>query len=77
MCFSGKFATVKRCVHRDTGRQLAAKFIRKRKSTGRMGQSIEDINREIDILKRVDHKHIVKIYEHYDDFNQAIIVLEL
>ncbi|XP_054159543.1 death-associated protein kinase 2-like [Oppia nitens] len=74
---SGKFATVRRCVERETNNEFAAKFIRKRSSTGRMGQTVDDINREIDLLRQINHKNIIKLYDVFDCGNEVIIVLEL
>jgi len=56
---------------------VAAKFIRKRRSTGRMGQKIEDINREIEILREIEHENIIKLLEVFDNGNEVILVLEL
>ncbi|CAG2103053.1 unnamed protein product, partial [Medioppia subpectinata] len=73
----GKFATVRRCVERNTGNEFAAKFIRKRSSTGRIGQTLDDIYREVDLLREIDNKYIVKLYDVFDCGNEMIIILEL
>jgi death-associated protein kinase len=74
---SGKFATVKRCVEKISGNEFAAKFIRKRRSNGRMGQKLEDINREIQILKEIKHENIIILLDVFDNGNEVILVLEL
>lgn len=75
---SGQFARVHRCRHRPTGIEYAAKFIRKRRAkASRRGASMEDIEREVAILKAVDHKNIVKLYEVYEDKQDVVLILEL
>ena len=37
---------------------------------------IDDLKREIDILKTLDHPNIVKYYEVYDDYKQIHFVME-
>lgn len=38
---------------------------------------MEDIEREVAILKEVDHKNIVKLHEVYEDKQDVVLVLEL
>jgi len=38
---------------------------------------MEDIEREVTILKEVDHKNIVKLHEVYEDKQDVVLVLEL
>uniref|UniRef100_A0A674NFT6 Death-associated protein kinase 1 n=1 Tax=Takifugu rubripes TaxID=31033 RepID=A0A674NFT6_TAKRU len=48
---SGQFAVVRRCRHRSTGVEYAAKFIKKRRSkSSRRGVSREDIEREAEVI---------------------------
>ena len=73
----GQFATVKRCRHRDTGEEYAAKFIRKRRGGGRRGAKMEDILKEIQILGEISHANIIKLYEVFETNREVILVLEL
>lgn len=77
--FSGQFATVRRCVHRVTGVQYAAKFIKKRRFIGsRRGAKRSDIEREVAILKEIGgHANIISLYETYENGTDVILVLEL
>ena len=76
--FSGQFATVRRCIEKSTAKEYAAKFIRKKRVTGsRRGVIIEDIQREVNILQKLNHENIVKLYNVYDNGHEVILILEL
>ncbi len=75
---SGQFAVVRRCRHRGSGREYAAKFIRKRRGAGsRRGVPRGDIQREVAVLMEVDHGNIVKLCDVYENKTDVIVVLEL
>ena len=42
-----------------------------------MGQTLEDINREIELLNEIKHKNIVKLYEVFECGNEIVLILEL
>ncbi|CAG08187.1 unnamed protein product, partial [Tetraodon nigroviridis] len=65
---SGQFAVVRRCRHRSTGVEYAAKFIKKRRSkSSRRGVSREDIEREVNILKEIQHANIITLHEVFEN----------
>ena len=69
---------VKRCRHKVTGVEYAAKFIRKKRSrASRRGVLREDIEREVAILREIDHDNIVKLFEVYESKTEVILVMEL
>uniref|UniRef100_A0A0L8H5Y4 Protein kinase domain-containing protein n=1 Tax=Octopus bimaculoides TaxID=37653 RepID=A0A0L8H5Y4_OCTBM len=74
---SGQFAVVKKCKQRETGKEYAAKYIRKRRAGGRRGASIEDIRKEVEILCELDHPNIVQLYECFETKTEVILILEL
>lgn len=75
---SGKFATVRKCKHRTSGVEYAAKFIRKRRmKTSRRGAPLQDIKREVAILRQAQHENIAKLYEVYEGCLDIILILEL
>ncbi|XP_072289487.1 death-associated protein kinase 1 [Eucyclogobius newberryi] len=75
---SGQFAVVRRCRHRDTGQEYAAKFIKKRRSkSSRRGVSREDIEREVNILKQIQHPNIITLQEVFENKAEVILILEL
>ncbi|XP_013785970.2 death-associated protein kinase 2-like [Limulus polyphemus] len=75
---SGQFAVVKRCVKKATGREFAAKFIRKRRTaSSRRGVALEDIHREVYILRSAHHDNIVQLHDVFDIGSEIVLVLEL
>ncbi|KAF7205370.1 death associated protein kinase 1 [Nothobranchius furzeri] len=75
---SGQFAVVRRCRHRSTGAEFAAKFIKKRRSkTSRRGVTRDDIEREVNILKEIQHPNIIALHEVFENKAEVILILEL
>ncbi|MEQ2285635.1 Death-associated protein kinase 1, partial [Ameca splendens] len=75
---SGQFAVVRRCRHRRTGVEYAAKFIKKRRNkSSRRGVSREDIEREVNILKEIQHPNIITLHEVFESKPEVILILEL
>ncbi|KAK7602219.1 hypothetical protein V9T40_009660 [Parthenolecanium corni] len=71
----GKFAAVRKCTHKITGIEYAAKFIRKRRRS--MDQR-NDILHEIAVLRLAQNcSHIVNIHEVYETPTEMALVLEL
>lgn len=70
----GKFAVVKKCMENATGKEYAAKFLRKR----RKGQDCRmDIINEIAILEIAkSNSHVVDLHEVYETTSEIILVLE-
>ncbi|GAA6107099.1 serine/threonine-protein kinase 17A [Tachysurus ichikawai] len=71
----GKFAVVKKCVERNTGREYAAKFMRKR----RKGQDCRaEIIHEIAVLEQASSCHrVINLHEVYEMPSEMVLVLEL
>ncbi|XP_050967210.1 death-associated protein kinase 1 [Labeo rohita] len=75
---SGQFAVVKKCRHKNTGVEYAAKFIKKRRSkSSRRGVSKEDIEREVSILKEIQHPNVITLHDVFENKNEVILILEL
>jgi len=70
---SGAFATVKLAVHKATGKKYAVKMINK----ADVGNDMESIDREITILKNLNHPNIVLLKETFDSPQYLYIVMEL
>ncbi|KAG7268590.1 hypothetical protein CRUP_011737, partial [Coryphaenoides rupestris] len=74
----GQFAVVRRCRNRSTGVDYAAKFIKKRRSrSSRRGVTREDIEREVNILKELQHPNIITLHDVYENKAEVILILEL
>ncbi|XP_048358888.1 death-associated protein kinase 1 [Sphaerodactylus townsendi] len=75
---SGQFAVVRKCREKSTGTQYAAKFIKKRRTkSSRRGVSREDIEREVNILKQIQHPNVITLYDVYESKVDVILILEL
>lgn len=71
---------MRRCIDKNSGREFAAKFIKKRRTTGRtsrLGVPLDDVIREINILRELNHENIIKLYDAFQNNQEAILVLEL
>ena len=68
---------VRKCTHRQTSEAFAAKFIRKRRGGGRKGAKMEDIVKEINVLRSIKHPNVISLHEVYDTKPEVILVLEL
>ncbi|XP_077590306.1 serine/threonine kinase 17a like [Stigmatopora nigra] len=70
----GKFAVVKKCMEKATGKQYAAKFLRKR----RKGQDCRlDILNEIAVLELAEGSvYVVALHEVYETATEIVLVLE-
>nr|XP_005313976.2 serine/threonine-protein kinase 17A-like [Chrysemys picta bellii] len=70
----GKFAVVKKCLEKATGREFAAKFLRKR----RKGEDCRlDIINEIAVLELAARSpHVVDLHEVYETPAEIVLVLE-
>ena len=73
----GKFAIVKRCVHKKTRKVYAAKLVRKHRSNthGRSGR--EQLLMEISVLSRSTHPKMVRLYDVFETRHEMQIILEL
>ncbi|MBN3303615.1 death-associated protein kinase 1 isoform X2 [Amia ocellicauda] len=75
---SGQFAVVKKCHEKSTGVEYAAKFIKKRRSkSSRRGVTKEDIEREVGILKEIQHPNVITLHDVYENKTDVILILEL
>lgn len=73
--FRGKFAAVRKCTHKKTGIEYAAKFIRKRR---RAMDQLQDILHEVAVLKiAADSHRIVRLHDVYETATEMALVLEL
>ncbi|XP_070700710.1 death-associated protein kinase 3 [Pempheris klunzingeri] len=75
---SGQFAIVRKCKEKSTGVEYAAKFIKKRRlSSSRRGVSREEIEREVNILREIQHSNIITLHDIFENKTDVILILEL
>jgi len=70
----GSFAEVKKAFHKLTGTYRAVKIVDK-KALNKSEQI--DLKNEIQVLKRLNHPHIVKVFEFFENESNLFIVMEL
>ncbi|KAK1929173.1 putative myosin light chain kinase [Phytophthora citrophthora] len=81
-CVAGKgtTSTCYKCMRKTDGRRFACKIIEKRKLAPSARKRIEvaaQLRREVDVLRRVNHPHIAKLEQSFEDDNYLILVMEL
>lgn len=69
---SGTFGTAFLAKHRGTQEERVIKAVRK----GRAKIPIEEIEREIILMRQVDHPHIVRLFEWFEDNRRIYLVME-
>ncbi|CEG45994.1 camk protein kinase [Plasmopara halstedii] len=81
-CVAGKGTTCIcfKSVRKSDGRRFACKIIEKRTlapSSRKRMEVAAQLRREVDVLRRVDHPHITKLEEFFEDDNYLILIMEL
>ncbi|CAD8110074.1 unnamed protein product [Paramecium sonneborni] len=71
---SGAYGEVRKGIHKQTGIMRAVKIIHKSQTTK---EEQERLMNEVQILQKLDHPNIIKIYEFYQDDRFFYIVTEL
>ncbi|XP_050298300.1 serine/threonine-protein kinase SIK2 [Anthonomus grandis grandis] len=69
----GNFAVVKLARHRVTKTEVAIKIIDKSQLDA---SNLQKVYREVDIMKRLDHPHIIKLYQVMETKNMIYLVSE-
>ncbi|KRX01424.1 Protein kinase-like domain [Pseudocohnilembus persalinus] len=71
----GAYSTVRKVIHRKTKNVRAMKIIKKSHLTSDEQKS-KFVN-EIEILRQLDHPHILKLFEFYQDHDNYYIIVEM
>ncbi|NXL22435.1 DAPK1 kinase, partial [Setophaga kirtlandii] len=72
---SGHFGVVRLCRERSTGAFYAAKLLRMRR--GRPGLQRAQVEREVSILRQLQHPNILRLHELFASTAEVVLVLEL
>lgn len=70
----GTFGEVRVCVHRETGTRRAVKIYRKDLMPNETHKA--KLEREISILRALDHPNIIRVFEFFEDSKRFFIVME-
>lgn len=71
---TGTFSTVRVATHKDTGMQYAVKAIN---LTDIQPQTLIRLRREIQVLRSLNHKNIIKLYEIFEEDGMLLMIMEL
>ncbi|CAG9328010.1 unnamed protein product [Blepharisma stoltei] len=71
---SGEFTEVYECTHKKSGKLRAVKIYKK--AILHLNNNRDFFQREIEVLKYLDHPYIIKLYELFEDQSQYYIVME-
>eukprot|EP01012_Entosiphon_sulcatum_P011921 TRINITY_DN17418_c0_g1_i3.p2 TRINITY_DN17418_c0_g1~~TRINITY_DN17418_c0_g1_i3.p2 ORF type:complete len:560 (-),score=81.36 TRINITY_DN17418_c0_g1_i3:1682-3361(-) len=74
---SGNFSEVKLARHRETAKEVAVKIIKKSKFTLDPAFDVARLLSEVQLLRRIDHPHVVKIFDVFDTADELCLILEL
>ncbi|POI23079.1 hypothetical protein CIB84_013173 [Bambusicola thoracicus] len=75
---SGHYGVVKRCRERSTGAFYAAKFVKTRRCRGsRRGLERVQVEREVAILRDLQHPNIMRLHDLFTCRAEMVLVLEL
>ncbi len=69
----GGFSIVKKGVNKDTKENVAIKIIEKKAGE----EELMLLHREIDIMRKLQHKHIICLYDVFEDSERIYLILEL
>lgn len=72
---TGGFAEVRRCVHKLTGAMRAVKIYKKSEFPSEYLES-GGLKQEIEIIKKLDHPNLVKVFEYFEDSDSVYITME-
>ncbi|XP_071988098.1 serine/threonine-protein kinase 33 isoform X1 [Engystomops pustulosus] len=70
----GSFGVVVEATHRETGKKWAIKKVNREKAGS---SAVKLLEREVSILKRVNHDHIIHLEEVYETPKRVYLVMEL
>uniref|UniRef100_A0A7S3XZF5 Protein kinase domain-containing protein n=2 Tax=Heterosigma akashiwo TaxID=2829 RepID=A0A7S3XZF5_HETAK len=71
---TGAYSKVKKCTDKSNGKEWAAKIVNRAQLQPEDAQALED---EIKIMKELDHEHVIKLADVFNEGAQTILVLEL
>ena len=70
----GTFSIVKLAIDKETGKKIAIKILEKDKIKNK--RDMNRIERELSMVKKIDHPNIAKVYDIKEDENKYYIIME-
>ena len=71
---TGSYGEVRSCFHRESNQKRAVKIIRKDLLTSESLRA--NLDKEISILRAIDHPNVVRVYEFFEEVKRLFIVME-
>jgi len=71
---AGSFAVVRRATHKGKGKDYAVKIIHK---TSLSPDELSTLNDEVEILQKISHQHIIKLFDIYETSSNFYMVMEI
>lgn len=68
----GTYGVVSTAIHKETGQRRAIKTIARKKI-----KNWERFRTEVKILQNLDHPHVIKLYEYFEDDTNVYLVTEM
>ena len=71
----GGFSHVYKVSHKNTGKIYVIKLMCKQDIINK--NMVEQINREVKIMYKINHPHIIKLINHFEDDENVYLIMEL
>eukprot|EP01083_Nonionella_stella_P286198 974069_1 len=71
----GGFATVRKCKRKSDGKLFAMKIIKK--SEYKDGKQLLLLENEINIMRKLSHPNVIKLYDIFENNNKICLILDL
>lgn len=68
----GSYGKVKECIDLETLSRRAVKIINLKMISRKIPRGVENVRKEINIMKRLNHKNLIKLYDTYEKIGQNI-----
>ena len=68
----GSYGKVKECIYLETLSRRAVKIINLKLVGRKIPRGVENVRKEINIMKRLDHKNLIKLYDTYEKLGQTL-----
>jgi len=73
----GAFSVVKAGTHKENGAKVAIKILDNYSNIENAEEDVHRFQQETSIIKSLDHKHIVKMYDIFEDQEHYYVIMEL
>ncbi len=72
MLGDGSYGKVKECIDLETLARRAVKIINLKVVARKIPRGVENVRKEISIMRRLDHKNVIRLYGTYEKAGQTL-----